>query len=445
MQSSAEARALAKVTARIIPFLFLLYIVAYLDRVNVGFAKLQMQTDLKFTDTIYGIGAGIFFFGYFLFEIPSNLILEKVGARVWIARIMIIWGFLAAAMAFVRTPWQFYTMRFLLGVGEAGFFPGMILYLTYWYPKAERAKAVSLFMTATALANVFGGPVSASILGLNGILGLKGWEWLFILEGIPASLLGIVVLFYLTDKPSDAKWLAADERDALIARLNRDSDDYVAPPEPGETREPAYTQPKSHHHTSLRALLDPKVALFCAIYFCTVTGSYGISMWLPQIVKDFKGLSDIQVGFLTAIPYLCATVFMVLNGRHSDATGERRMHVAVPVFMAALGLGLSAVFKQPVFALASLTLAQMGLSGYLGAFWALPTSFLAGAAAAGGIALINSVGNLGGFVGPFAVGYIKDSTHSYEAPLFTLAGIVFVGGILVLLSRNEPKPAAAAA
>lgn len=415
--------ALAKVTWRVIPFLFLLYIVAYLDRVNVSFAALQMKQDLHFSDEVYGVGAGIFFLGYFLFEIPSNLVMERVGARIWIARIMILWGVLAAAMAFVNSALSFNGMRFLLGVGEAGFFPGMILYLTYWFPATERARAIAFFMTATALSNVVGGPVSTQLLRLQGLAGLSGWQWLFVLEGIPATLLGIVVLFYLTDRPEQANWLTPGERNALIARLRYEQ----------EHRE------QRGHHPSLKALLDPKVALLCAVYFCTVTGSYGISLWLPQIVKGFKEyhFSDQIVGLLAMIPYSCAAIFMVLNGLHSDKTGERRWHVALPVLMGAAGLVLSAYAKNPAVSLFALSLAAMGTSGYLGAFWALPTSFLGGTAAAGGIALINSVGNLGGFAGPFLIGAIKDRTHSFTIPLLTIAAIVALGAVLVVQLKHD--------
>lgn len=422
MSKSPYQRALGRVTTRLIPFLFLLYIVAYLDRVNVGFAQLQMKQDLHFSDAIYGMGAGIFFLGYFLFEVPSNLILERVGARKWIARIMVVWGLLAAAMAFVKTPEQFYVMRFLLGLGEAGFFPGMIYYLTCWFPVAERARAVALFMTATTIAGVIGGPLSGWIFNtFHNTGGMTGWQWLFIVEGLPACFLGIVVLFYMTDRPEKAEWLPEDERKALLDVLRREQ----------EHRE------SKGHHPSLKALLDPKVAQLSAIYFCTVTGSYGISMWLPQIVKGFGNLSDLQVGLVTAIPYSLAAICMVLNGRHSDQTRERKLHVIVPVLLCAVGLCLSAIAKQPVLALASLCVAQVGISSYLGPYWALPTSFLGGTAAAGGIALINSVGNLGGFVGPFAVGAIKEKTHSFSAPLFFLAGVVCVGAVLVAFLKHD--------
>lgn len=419
------ARAIARISARLIPFLFILYIVAYLDRVNVGFAQLQMKSDLNFSDTIYGTGAGIFFIGYFFFEFPSNLILEKVGARKWICRIMVLWGLLAAAMAFVKSPTQFYTMRFLLGVGEAGFFPGMIYYLSCWFPAKERAGAIAKFMTATVISGVVGGPLSGAILKLfHGVNGMDGWQWLFILEGIPACFLGVVVLFYMTDRPEKADWMPDDERAALLARLERER----------KVRE------SKGHHASLRALLDPKVAQLALIYFCFVTGSYGISMWLPQIVKNFGTSNELYVGLLTAVPYSCAAVCMVINGRHSDQTGERKMHVIVPGLLCCLGLVLSGLINPkaiPVAALGCICIAQVGISSYLGPYWALPTSFLGGTAAAGGIALINSVGNLGGFVGPFMVGYVKEKTGGFAIPFFMLAGFVLAGVGLVALLKHD--------
>jgi D-galactonate transporter len=422
----AYASALAKATRRLIPFLFVLYVIAYLDRVNISFAALQMKQDLHFSDTVDGLGKGIFFIGYFLFEFPSNLVLEKVGARRWIARIMIVWGLFAAGMAWVHTKEQFYIVRFLLGVGEAGFFPGIILYLTYWYPAAERARAIALFMTATAVANVVGGPVSGLLLTMDGIAGWQGWQWLFFLEGIPATLLGFVVLAYLTDKPADARWLTPDERQALISRLEEEQAEREA----------------AGHHPGLKTILQPKVALICAAYFCAVTGGYGVGMWLPEIVKrGLRDTSPLQVGLLFAIPYAVAAVCMVLNARHSDQTGERRLHTALPVLTGAFGLLLSAMTNQPVLGIASISLAQAGLSSYLGPFWTLPSAFLGGTAAAGGIALINSVGNLGGFVGPMMVGVIKDQTQSFSVPLFFLSGMVFTGGLLALRIRTVGSPA----
>ena len=414
--------AIARVTRRVIPFLFLLYIVAYLDRVNVSFAKLQMEQAIGVSETLFGTGMGIFFIGYAFFEVPSNLIMEKVGARIWIARIMILWGLIAAGMAFVNGVQSFLAMRILLGIGEAGFFPGMILYLTYWFPARERARAIALFMTATTLSRVVGSPLSGLIMKTVHGFGLAGWQWLYILEGIPACLLGFVVLFYLTDKPEKADWLPAEERAALIEQLRVEHERKLS----------------RGHHPSLKALLDPRVALLCLIYFCNNTGSYAVSMWIPQIIKDSITKDELMIGLFTAIPYSCAAIFMVLNGLHSDKTGERKFHTAGSIAMAAVGLAGSALTHQyPFVALGFLAMAASGTAGALGPFWSLPTSFLGGTAAAGGIALINSIGNLGGYVGPQMVGYLKDKTHGFEVPLLSVAAIVIFGALSVTQLKHD--------
>lgn len=409
---------LRKVTLRLIPFLFLLYIIAYLDRVNVGFAKLHMQKALGFSDTVYGTGAGIFFIGYFLFEVPSNLILERVGARRWIARIMITWGIIASCMMFTHSVPMFYFMRFLLGLGEAGFFPGMILYLTYWYTSAERARMIALFMSAIAFANIIGSPLSGLLVSIQG-WGLAGWQWLFLLEGLPAFVLGLVVLLYLPDNPQTARWLAPEESARLQERLDAEHD-----------------QKRGHSHASLKgALSQVAVWQLCTVYFCLNVGSYGINMWLPQIVKDFGKLSDFQIGLITALPYVAGAIGLLLNGSHSDKTQERRLHVTAGAVLGAVGLMLSGFAPNPVFRLIALAMAQMGLMAMLAPFWSLPPTFLVGAAAAGGIAFINSVGNLGGFVGPFLIGWLKDKTHSFQIPLLTLAGVLYFGSIVTYSLR----------
>ncbi len=427
-----EARVFRKVRARLIPFMFLLYVIAYLDRVNVGFAALQMNRDLHFTPSEFGVGAGIFFIGYMLFEVPSNLLLERFGARVWIARIMIMWGIVSVGMMFVTSVPGFYLLRFLLGLAEAGFFPGMILYLTYWFPAAHRAKAIAQFMTATAIAGVIGGPLSGLLLGLDGVGGLAGWQWLFLVEGLPAVVIGFVVLGYLTDRPEQATWLEADERAWLIARMR---DDRAAR---GEA-----------HPSVWRALASPMVWLFALLYFTIISSFYGVSFWLPQIVKQFSGLSDVAVGFVAAIPYIAAALVMVWVGVHSDRTGERRWHVSIPACVGAIGLLLSAATDTPAIALVTLSIAAAGIWGSLGPFWALPTAMLSGTAAAGGIALINSIGNLGGFVGPQIIGSIVERTGSLSMALVALAASPFVGSILVLLivpaAPRTPSPAAGAA
>ncbi|BBL79845.1 MFS transporter [Rubrobacter xylanophilus] len=415
-------RALAKAALRLIPFMFLLYIVAFLDRVNVGYAALQMNEDLGFSDAVYGLGAGIFFIGYLLFEVPSNLILERVGARVWIARIMITWGLISSAMFLVQGPVSFYVLRFLLGVAEAGFFPGMILYLTYWFPARERAKMVALFMTAVAVAGVIGGPLSGWLLTFDGVFGLEGWQFLFLAEGIPAILLGFVVLAYLPDGPAQARWLEPEERRWLEETLERENEIK-----------------RTHgEHTLRRAMTNGRVWLLSLVYFGIVTSLYGISFWLPTIIEEFSGLEEFLVGLLSAIPYLAAAVGMVVFAWHSDRTGERRWHLAVPAALAALGMALTGpAGGSAVLQMAVLTLAALGIYSCLGTFWTLPAAFLSGTAAAAGIALINSVGNLGGFVGPYVVGYIRDLAGANYGAMLFLAAMVLLSGLLVLLVRHD--------
>jgi MFS transporter, ACS family, tartrate transporter len=412
---------LAKITWRLLPFMFLLYIVAFLDRVNVGFAALQMKGDLALSDTVYGIGAGIFFIGYFVFEIPSNLILERVGARVWIARIMLTWGVISSAMFLVSGETSFYILRFLLGVAEAGFFPGMILYLTYWFPARERARRVALFMTAIPISGVIGSPISGALLTLDGFAGLAGWQIMFLAEGIPAILLGILVLRYLPNGPDEAGWLEPEERGWLRRALEREN------------------RIKSEHgeYTTRQALANGKVWLLSAIYFGVVTSVYGVSLWLPLIIEDLSGFGNFAVGLLSVIPYFAGAVGMVLFARHSDATGERRWHVAVAAFIATVGLVLTGATASPVVEMAALTLAALGIYSTLATFWSLPTAFLSGTAAAAGIALINSVGNLGGFVGPYVVGFLSDATGSFYAGLLLLAALILVAGLLALAVRHE--------
>ncbi len=412
--ASVGRAAVSKARRRLIPFMFLLYIVSYLDRVNVGFAALQMNADLGFSATVYGFGAGIFFLGYVLFEIPSNLILARVGARLWIARIMITWGLISSATMLVEGPASFYTLRFLLGAAEAGFFPGMILYLTYWFPAAERARTIALFMTATALAGVVGGPLSGALLSMHGLGGLAGWQWLFLVEGVPAVALGLVVLGYLTDRPEHADWLTAEER-AWLA-------DHVA-------REQQLVHER-HRLTMRQAFTNGRVWRLCLVYFAIVVGFYGISFWLPQIIKGLSGLDDWLVGLVSAIPSLVSAIAMVVVARHSDETGERRWHVAGPALVATIGFVASASVRSPVMALVALSVAASGVWGALGPFWTLPTAFLSGTAAAGGIALINSIGNVGGFVGPYAVGWIRDATGSFAAGLLVLAAALSCGAAI---------------
>lgn len=411
---------LRKVGWRLLPFLLLLYVVAWLDRVNIGFAALQMNADLGFSATVFGFGAGIFFIGYALFEIPSNLILARVGARLWIARIMITWGILSVAMMFVSSPTSFYVLRFLLGIAEAGFLPGIIYYLGGWYPAKQRAKAVSWFMLAIPLSTVIGGPLAGVLLQMNGIAGLTGWQWLFLLEGIPAVVLGVVVLFYLTDSPAKAHWLAPDERRWLTERMA--AEDHAA---------------HARHGFGIgKALAHPTVWLLGFIIFACQCGSYGLTLWIPQIVRGLSGLGDLAVSMISALPYVAASIGMILIGASSDKRRERLLHIAIPSALAAVGFVFSAYFTSPVPAMIALTVAAVGDLGTRGPFWALPTRFLTGSAAAAGIGLINTLGSLGGFVGPYAVGYARDLTGGFAAGLVVLAGLLLAAACAAVALRG---------
>ncbi|MGH6832947.1 MAG: MFS transporter, partial [Methyloceanibacter sp.] len=390
--------------------------VNFLDRVNVGFAALAMNEDLGFSPSVFGAGAGIFFAGYILFEIPSNLALQRFGARIWIARIMISWGLIACAMALVHSETSFYVMRFLLGLAEAGFFPGIILYLTYWFPAAERARIVSLFMAAVPLATVVGGPVSGALLELHGLGGLKGWQWLFIVEGLPAVLLGLVALKFLDDRPEDASWLSKAERNALADTL---------------AAEAKATQRIGYAGLG-QALTRPRVLVLGLLYFCLVVGLYGIGFWMPQVIQTF-GLPPLKIGFLTAIPYLFAAAAMVMWGAHSDRTGERIWHVALPLFLAAFAFAWSASTLPLGLTMVALTLATLGIYAAIGTFWSLPTAILTGTGAAAGLALVNSMGNLGGLAGPFIVGVIKQATGSFTGALLFLAGALLLAALIALM------------
>jgi ACS family tartrate transporter-like MFS transporter len=415
-------RAVRKATARLIPFLCLAYMVNFLDRVNVGFAALHMNSDLGFSPSVYGFGAGIFFLGYIAFEVPSNLALHRFGARLWIARIMISWGLVACAMALVWNETSFYVMRFLLGVTEAGFFPGIILYLTYWFPAAERARIVAVFMASVPLATVFGGPISGALLGMHGFLGLAGWQWLFIIEGLPAMVLGVLALKVLTDKPADATWLTAEESRALSECIA--AEDAAA-------KEVGYSDIAS-------AMTRPRVLALGILWFLIVIGLYGMGFWLPQVIQSY-GLDDLSIGFITAIPYVFAAVIMVLWGRRSDRANERRWHIALPLLLAASAFALSAHTGPLVPTMTALTLATVGFYAALGPFWSLPTAFLTGAGAAAGLALVNSIGNIAGFAGAYIIGLLREATGSFSTALLFLAGASALGALMVLCFR-EPKP-----
>ena len=410
-----EETTYAKVTLRLIPFLFICYVAAYLDRVNVGFAKLQMLSDLKFSETVYGLGAGIFFIGYFLFEVPSNLMLHRFGARKWIARIMISWGVISGSMMFVQSPTSFYILRFFLGVAEAGFFPGIILYLTYWYPAQRRSKVTSLFMTGIPMAGVIGGPLSGWILAsFDGTTGMAGWKWLYLIEAVPSILLGLLVLAYLDDKIGDAKWLSADQKRLLERNVEADLGAVES-------------------HSATGAFKNPKVWILCLAYFGLIMGLYGIGFWLPTLIKASGVTSAATIGWLVVIPYGAAVFAMLWTSGSSDRKRERRWHIALPTIAGAFGLIVSTFVPQTTpWAIATLTLATMGILTGLAQFWCLPPAFLGGMAAAAGIALINSVGNLAGFASPFIVGFIKDSTGSTNAGLYVIAASLIVAATIVL-------------
>lgn len=430
MDEAWKKAVLNKVSRRLIPFLFLLYVVNILDRVNVSFARLRMLEDLHMSEGAYAFGFGLFYIGYLLFEVPSNLILSRTGARRWIARIMISWGLITSAMMLIRGPWAFYLLRILLGFAEAGFFPGIILYLTYWFPARKRASVVALFMAASPLTGVVGNPVSGAIMEwMDTVGGLSGWQWVFLLEGIPAVFLGVAVLFYLPDRPRTASWLTPEERDWLAEQT-------------GGADAHRFQRPGL---ALLGVLADGRVWLLILLYFTVAAGANAFGSYLPKLVADRSPhLNKVQLGLLCALPNLCAVVCMVVNGAHSDRTGERRWHVAVPAFLSAVGWGLAALtftpwLDSPPLTLAALALVQSGIMSMLPTFWSLPTAFLRGIAAAGGIALINSVGNLGGFAGPNLVGQMKEYTGSFAPGLLTLAGVMGLGGILALCVRHDRR------
>ena len=416
LESRLADAALSKARRRLIPFLFVLYLVAYLDRINVGFASLQMNRELGLSESVFGLGAGLFFLGYSIFEVPSNLILARVGARLWIARIMISWGVVAMAMIAVRGTASFFAIRFVLGLAEAGFFPGVILYLTFWFPAREQARAVALFMTATALAGVIAGPVSGALLELHGLAGLSGWQWLFILEGLPAVILGLLVLLYLPDGPHEAVWLGIDERAALLMRL--------------ESERGRSTQ--KHQRSFREAISNSTVWILSLVYFAIIFGLYGVTFWLPQIIQTFGSRSDFGVGMLSAVPFFGAAVAMVFVGRASDLRGERRWHLAGCAAVGAVGLMLASMTHSPLLSLGALSIAAAGIWGTFGPFWAMPPDFLSGTAAAGAIALINSIGNLGGFGGPYVVGIVKQATHSFAGGMILMACSLVAAGLLAL-------------
>lgn len=419
LELSAGDRAHRHITRRIMPYLFVLYIIAFLDRVNVGYAALEMSHALGFTPEVYGFGAGVFFIGYFLLEIPGTILVEKWSARGCIARIMILWGILAILTGFIHTAAQFYWVRFLLGAAEAGFFPGIIIYLSHWFRYADRGKALALFTAAIPISNMIGAPISGLFLGLNW-LGLAGWRWLFIFEGAPAIVFGIVTIFYLTDWPHQAEWLPEDERSWITSELEREKE----------------AKQTVRSYTIGQALRNREVVLLAAAYFFIVSSIYGYYFWVPTMIKKLSGFSNFTVTLIAAVPYCVGFIAMLLVGRSSDRTGERRWHTAL--CMVAVGLGLSLSVLSPsstVLTVSLFCLASSGMHGYLPVFWTLPTSFLTGVAAAASVGLINSIGNLGGFVGPYIMGYLNKRTNSFLAGTLCLSASAFVAAALVLSVR----------
>jgi len=418
---------IAKCARRLIPFIFVLYLVNFIDRVNVGFAALTMNADLKFSPAVFGFGGGVFFLGYSLFQIPANLILERVGARRWIFLILLVWGAVSASTAFIASATEFYAVRILLGVAEAGFFPGMVLYLTYWFPKAYRARLIANFMLAIPFANIVGGPVSGLILGMDGVLGLHGWQWLFVIEGTPACAIAFAVLALLPSGPTEAHWLSAEEKRSIVARLA--SEETV------------------RHRRLLPALLDPKVWALGAVYLGYAISYYGVQLWLPQIVQAM-GFSNLATSFLVVLPFAATMLAMFLWGRSSDRADERIWHVAIPALAAMASLIVASLTASNLVVFLALTVAVMSLMALQGPFWSLPQSYLGGAAAAGGIALINMLGTgAGGFVGPYVVGVLKNATGGYAVPMAVLSVAPAMTAIVVLSLKRSvaPKPASSLA
>src|ERR1700730_6533817 len=420
-ESDIAARARRRIARRLLPFLFLLYVIAFLDRMNVGAAALQMPHDLGFSEGVIGMGAGIFFLGYFLLEMRGALIRERWSARRWIARIMISWGVVTVFMAFIHTSRQFYVVRFLVGAAEAGFLPGVIVYLTHWFRYQDRAKAVAFFYAANPLSYMIGSPLAGLLLCLSW-LGMRGWRWLFIIEGIPAVIFGVITIWYLTDWPEQAKWLRADEREWITTELQREKQ-------------------AKHNRRSYRvweALRHRDVILLTGSYFCAMTGSYGIAFWLPTILKRLSGKSDLKVTLLAALPYVAAFITQQVNGWHSDRTGERRWHAAIPLFVCGIALSLAVAYSaKPMVSIGLFVLVGGAFYGFQPVFWAVPTMFLSESAAAASIGLINSVGNLGGFVGPMVMGYLAHRTHSFSAGLLYLVASLFVsGGLMLVVGRQ---------
>ena len=428
--SPLARRVVAKVSRRLIPFMALLHFINYLDRTNIGFAKLTMSKELALTETMFGLASGIFFAGYLLLEVPSNLALHRFGARLWIARIMITWGIIAAAMAFVPNATWLYVLRALLGVAEAGFFPGMILYLTFWLPRAQRTRMTGFFMLAIPISSVLGSPLSGLIMQYtDGLFGMSGWRNMFLIEGIPAIVLAFVTWFYLTDRPSEARWLEPDERDWLQGTLD------------AEARETS----ERHHWPLRKSLTDPRILGLSFVYFAAVYGLYALSFFLPSIVAGFAQMFDtkfslVQTGLIVSVPYLFGAVAMIWWSHHSDRTGERVWHVAAPMILSGCAIPVALYLQSPVAVMVAMSITAIGIFATLPVFWYLPTTFLTGAAAAGGIALINSLGNASGFFAPYITGFAKDATGDYKLAMFIVGGVMLAGAALTLVLKAAPAP-----
>ncbi|HXR33790.1 MAG TPA: MFS transporter [Verrucomicrobiae bacterium] len=419
--SSGEA-VIHRLFWRLLPFLFLLYVVAYLDRINVGFAALQMKSQLKFSDAVYGLGAGIFFLGYFLFQVPSNMAMHRFGARRWIAFLMILWGGISASMMFVGSARSFYSMRFLLGAAEAGFFPGVIYYLRNWFPAAVRARALALFIMAGPISGVIGGPISGALLGLHRRGGLAGWQWLFLLEGLPAILLGFVAQYFLTDRPEKARWLSASDLAWLVSELRKD--------------EVAASKERPAPTNILSMLMDVRVWGYSFIYFSAVACAYSIGLWLPTVVRSLSGIRPFTIGLLSAIPYLAAAIAMVIVGAHSDRTGERDWHVALPAFITCFAFAAAAFATTVPTTVVAFTIAMAAEFSMMGPFWVLASGTLDAKTAAAGIAFINAIGNLGSGLGPYWIGYLRTATGSFRGGLLSIAALLFLAGFTVLGIRQ---------
>ena len=422
-----ERTVMKRVTMRIVPFIMLCYFIAFLDRVNVGFAGAEMRADLHLSPTVFGFGAGIFFLSYFIFEVPSNLLMQRFGARRWLARIMVTWGLVAACMALVVGPNSFYALRALLGLAEAGFFPGVILYLTYWFPREHRAKVVGIFMVAIPVSTFLGSPVSGAILDVDGFMGLRGWQWLFILEAVPAVILGLMVLVWLPDRPANAKFLTQDQREWLEDRLHTESRTMARGP-----KMPLW-----------QVLTHKRVMALALVYAGSVATNYGLSFWQPQMIKAF-GMNNFHAGLINAIPFFIGSIAMILWGLRSDRVGERVWHTAIALFVSAAGLVACLYITALIPTVIALSVALIGCYALKGPFWALATEFLPADAAAAGIAQINAIGNLAGFLGPFLLGWIYELTGSYALGMLPMILLALAGGVVVLvMGKTVPQPAMA--